>query len=328
MALHPKKIDLSLGRIETLLDKLGNPQRRLPPVIHVAGTNGKGSTIAFLRAALEAAGRRPHWRFPLEGKRAKWDDLARGNCEVDTASMSDAVLIRDPDGRLLGRGLVAYDAGEAALVLGKASRDIGAILGYPGRAEMIHRDDMALGVGGNDERSGAPRGLEREARRRERTGAGSGRSHGCARTARPRRIARQDLNLQTIRPALLGLTDRHQGRCIMPIDFDPAMPDNQIARARSLDQLGVLTPAMFDQGQGAGDRLVIAVWCGLKPVPRKPWQQRQQRIDVVVSMRQTLTGIVEQGAPVARKGIRKNRGAFNQASITKTSAPTCLPAIQ
>ena len=63
-------------------------------------------------------------------------DFARG----------DAVLIRDPDGRLLGRGLVAYDAGEAALVLGKASRDIGAILGYPGRAEMIHRDDMALGV--------------------------------------------------------------------------------------------------------------------------------------------------------------------------------------
>lgn len=56
MALHPKKIDLSLGRIETLLDRLGNPQRRLPPVIHVAGTNGKGSTIAFLRAALEAAG--------------------------------------------------------------------------------------------------------------------------------------------------------------------------------------------------------------------------------------------------------------------------------
>ena len=59
----------------------------------------------------------------------------------------DAVLIRDPDGHVLGRGLVAYDANEAALVLGKASRDIAAILGYPGRAEMIHRDDMALGVG-------------------------------------------------------------------------------------------------------------------------------------------------------------------------------------
>jgi dihydrofolate synthase/folylpolyglutamate synthase len=58
--LHPKKIDLSLGRIERLLDRLGRPQDRLPPVIHVAGTNGKGSTIAFLRAALEAAGHSVH----------------------------------------------------------------------------------------------------------------------------------------------------------------------------------------------------------------------------------------------------------------------------
>ena len=58
--LHPKKIDLSLGRIERLLDRLDRPQDRLPPVIHVAGTNGKGSTIAFLRAALESAGHRVH----------------------------------------------------------------------------------------------------------------------------------------------------------------------------------------------------------------------------------------------------------------------------
>ena len=51
-ALHPKLIDLSLGRIETLLQKLGSPHLRLPPVIHVAGTNGKGSTSAFIRAML------------------------------------------------------------------------------------------------------------------------------------------------------------------------------------------------------------------------------------------------------------------------------------
>jgi dihydrofolate synthase/folylpolyglutamate synthase len=59
-ALHPRRIDLSLSRIDRLLDRLGRPQDRLPPVIHVAGTNGKGSTVAFLRAALEAAGRRVH----------------------------------------------------------------------------------------------------------------------------------------------------------------------------------------------------------------------------------------------------------------------------
>ena len=59
-ALHPKRIDLSLGRIERLLAALDYPERKLPPVIHVAGTNGKGSTVAFLRAILEAAGLRAH----------------------------------------------------------------------------------------------------------------------------------------------------------------------------------------------------------------------------------------------------------------------------
>ena len=58
--LHPLLIDLSLGRVERLLDKLGNPHRQLPPVIHVAGTNGKGSTTALLKAMLEASGRRVH----------------------------------------------------------------------------------------------------------------------------------------------------------------------------------------------------------------------------------------------------------------------------
>ena len=59
-ALHPKRIDLSLDRIERLLAALDHPERKLPPVIHVAGTNGKGSTIAFMRAILEAAGKRVH----------------------------------------------------------------------------------------------------------------------------------------------------------------------------------------------------------------------------------------------------------------------------
>ncbi len=59
-ALHPRKIDLSLERIERLLERLGRPQDRLPPVIHVAGTNGKGSVIAYLRAMLEAAGGSAH----------------------------------------------------------------------------------------------------------------------------------------------------------------------------------------------------------------------------------------------------------------------------
>ena len=60
LALHPKVIDLSLERLERLLAALGNPERSLPPVIHIAGTNGKGSTGAFIRAGLEAAGKKVH----------------------------------------------------------------------------------------------------------------------------------------------------------------------------------------------------------------------------------------------------------------------------
>jgi dihydrofolate synthase / folylpolyglutamate synthase len=59
-ALHPKRIDLGLERMRLLLERLDHPERKLPPVIHVAGTNGKGSTIAYLRAILEAAGLRVH----------------------------------------------------------------------------------------------------------------------------------------------------------------------------------------------------------------------------------------------------------------------------
>ena len=59
-ALHPKKIDLGLERIERVLKKLGNPQHKLPPTIHIAGTNGKGSTVAYLRAFAEAAGLKAH----------------------------------------------------------------------------------------------------------------------------------------------------------------------------------------------------------------------------------------------------------------------------
>ena len=58
LALHPKAIDLSLGRMTRLLDALGNPERAAPPVVHVAGTNGKGSVVAYLEAMLIAAGYR------------------------------------------------------------------------------------------------------------------------------------------------------------------------------------------------------------------------------------------------------------------------------
>jgi len=60
LSLHPKRIDLVLDRVQRLLERLGHPERRIPPVIHVAGTNGKGSVCAFLRAMLEGSGYSVH----------------------------------------------------------------------------------------------------------------------------------------------------------------------------------------------------------------------------------------------------------------------------
>lgn len=60
MAFHPKIIDLTLDRVNRMLAALGHPEARVPPVIHIAGTNGKGSTQAMIRAGLEAAGKRVH----------------------------------------------------------------------------------------------------------------------------------------------------------------------------------------------------------------------------------------------------------------------------
>ncbi|MEO1579217.1 MAG: bifunctional folylpolyglutamate synthase/dihydrofolate synthase, partial [Pseudomonadota bacterium] len=60
MSLHPKKIDLTLDRMWRVLEALGHPERDLPPVIHIAGTNGKGSTLAMIRAGIEGAGQTCH----------------------------------------------------------------------------------------------------------------------------------------------------------------------------------------------------------------------------------------------------------------------------
>ncbi|HZH26406.1 MAG TPA: folylpolyglutamate synthase/dihydrofolate synthase family protein [Azospirillaceae bacterium] len=100
--LHPKLIDLSLDRLWGLLDRLGNPHRHLPPVVHVAGTNGKGSTVAFLRAMLEAAGHRVHVytsphlvrfheRIRLAGRLIEDDALAALLVEIEAANAGDPI---------------------------------------------------------------------------------------------------------------------------------------------------------------------------------------------------------------------------------------------
>ncbi len=100
--LHPRVIDLSLERIVRLLGELGHPESRLPPVVHVAGTNGKGSVIAFLRAILEAAGlsvhvyTSPHLvrfseRIILAGREIAEDHLVEVLEECDVVNAGGAI---------------------------------------------------------------------------------------------------------------------------------------------------------------------------------------------------------------------------------------------
>jgi dihydrofolate synthase/folylpolyglutamate synthase len=94
LSLHPKGFDLSLGRITRLLERLGNPHLRLPPVIHIAGTNGKGSAAAFSRALLEAQGLAVH--VHTSPHLVNWHERYRlaapgGGRLVDDAVLADAV---------------------------------------------------------------------------------------------------------------------------------------------------------------------------------------------------------------------------------------------
>jgi len=97
MSLHPKVIDLTLDRVHRLLGRLGHPERAIPPVIHIAGTNGKGSTQAMIRAGLEAAGQkvhaytsphlaRFHERIRLAGSLIAEDHLASVLAECEAAN--------------------------------------------------------------------------------------------------------------------------------------------------------------------------------------------------------------------------------------------------
>ncbi|MFT8718925.1 bifunctional folylpolyglutamate synthase/dihydrofolate synthase [Acetobacter sp.] len=102
--LYPALIDLSLGRLEALLAKLGHPERHLPPVIHVAGTNGKGSTCANLRAIGEAAGWRVHVmtsphlvdvteRFRIAGRLVSEDELIATLEEIERVNDGQPITV-------------------------------------------------------------------------------------------------------------------------------------------------------------------------------------------------------------------------------------------
>ncbi|MDE2379047.1 folylpolyglutamate synthase/dihydrofolate synthase family protein [Bradyrhizobium sp.] len=107
-ALHPKRIDLGLERMQRLLARLDHPERKVPPVIHIAGTNGKGSTLAYLRATLEAAGLRVHaYTSPY---------LVRTNECFRLGRAGGGLLVGDDELRAALELVERINAGEAATV--------------------------------------------------------------------------------------------------------------------------------------------------------------------------------------------------------------------
>ena len=123
--LYPVLIDLSLGRLEVLLARLGHPERQLPPVIHVAGTNGKGSTCATIRAVGEAAGLRVHVmtsphlvsvteRFRVAGHLVAADELASVLAELERINAGGPITVFEA---LTAAGLMLFSRYPADLAV-------------------------------------------------------------------------------------------------------------------------------------------------------------------------------------------------------------------
>jgi dihydrofolate synthase/folylpolyglutamate synthase len=114
LSLHPKKIDLALDRILRLLASLDNPQNKLPPVIHVAGTNGKGSACAFTRAMLEAQGLRVHVHTSPHLVRFHERIRIAGKLISEEALVS---LLEEVEERNAGREITFFEITTAAMFL-------------------------------------------------------------------------------------------------------------------------------------------------------------------------------------------------------------------
>lgn len=147
LQLHPKRIDLVLDRIERLLARLGHPEQRLPPVIHVAGTNGKGSVCAFARAMLEAQGVRVHvYTSPHLVHFHERIRLADGLISED--ELSD--LLEECEVANAGAPITFFEITTAAALLAFARHPADALIlevGLGGRLDatnVIHRPAMTV----------------------------------------------------------------------------------------------------------------------------------------------------------------------------------------
>ncbi len=145
--LHPKKIDLGLERIERVLKKLGNPHHLLPPTVHIAGTNGKGSTVAFLRAMAEAQGLKVHVYTSPHLVHFK-ERIVVGSKMIDDESLVDVLTrVREANG---SEPLSFFEATTAAafLAFSENAADMCIIeVGLGGRFDATNVIDMPAACG-------------------------------------------------------------------------------------------------------------------------------------------------------------------------------------
>ena len=138
LALHPQSMDLALDRLTRLLGRLGDPHERLPPVFHVAGTNGKGSTVAFLRACLEASGRRVH--AYISPHLVRYNERIRlGGKLIDDAAL--IALLRDVLSINAGEPITFFELTTAAALLAFAREPADAVIlevGLGGRLDATN----------------------------------------------------------------------------------------------------------------------------------------------------------------------------------------------
>ena len=147
LKLHPKRIDLSLSRMRRLMSALGHPERHLPPVIHVAGTNGKGSTIAFMRAMAEAAGLRVHaYTSPHLIRFAERIQLATDKGAKPIAEPWLAELLEECEAANAGAPITFFEITTAAAFLAFARRPADVLLLEVGLGGRLDATNVARNV--------------------------------------------------------------------------------------------------------------------------------------------------------------------------------------
>jgi dihydrofolate synthase/folylpolyglutamate synthase len=310
--LHPKLIDLSLGRIEALLAKLGHPQRRLAPVIHVAGTNGKGSTVALLKAMLQAAGKRVHVytsphlvrfheRIELAGADGKAQPIDEA-CLVDALTRAQRANAGDP--------ITFFEITTAAAFLAFAEHPADAVLlevGLGGRLDatnVVARPALSILT---------PVSLDHQDKLGDTLGAIAGEKAGILKPGVPAVVSRQSPEaLQVIAaraaelraPLLVWGQDyeafEQRGRLVyqsearlMDLPLPGLMGQHQIANAGT-----AIAAALQLKSLGVAD---AAIERGLGEVR---WPARMQRLD-----NGPLSRLLEPGSELWLDGAHNSDGA-------------------